>query len=121
MLQVGVMLLVVGGGLCQYGGGGGHSSPVAPQPVVQTSCWTEKETVWDTQYVDTTTMECQPVTKKVPQRVSRTVPKRVCDDGGSYGVEGGNFVSQPRDQAGSQDNFRLRTGAASDAVNFGRK
>ena len=60
------MLLVVGGGLAQYGGGGGggHSSPVAPQPVVQTTnCWTEKETVWDTQYVDTTTMECQPVTK----------------------------------------------------------
>ena len=52
--------------------------------------------------------------------MSRTVPKKVCDDGGSYGVEV-NAATQPRDQSRQNNNLRLRTGASSDAVNFGRK
>ena len=37
--------------------------------------------------------------QQVPQRVSRTVPKMVCDDGGSYGAQGGqggNLLSTVR-------------------------
>ena len=59
--------------------------------------------------------------QQVPQRVSRTVPKMVCDDGGSYGAQGGNLLSQPRDKPNNKNNFRLRTGTSSDAVNFGGK
>ena len=72
------MLLVVGG-LCQYGGGGG-GGPVAPQPVVSSpSCWTEMETVWDTQYQDTTTMECRPVTQQVCNQVTKVSERRGLD------------------------------------------
>ena len=58
--------------------------------------------------------------------MSRTVPKKVCDDGGSYGVQS-SPVTQPREQANTlgqarpHDSPRLRTGASPDAVNFGRK
>ena len=66
------MLLVVGG-LSQYGGGGGGGvGPAAPLPVVSSpTCWTETETVWDTQYQDTTMMECQPVTQQVCNQVTK--------------------------------------------------
>ena len=36
----------------------------APAPVSAPSCWTEQSTVWETQYVDTVTQECRPVTKQ---------------------------------------------------------
>ena len=36
----------------------------APAPVSSPSCWTEQSTVWETQYVDTVTQECRPVTKQ---------------------------------------------------------
>ena len=67
------MMLLVGSTLSQYGGGGGGGgAPVAPQPVVsRPSCWTEMETVWDTQYQDTTMMECQPVTQQVCNQVTK--------------------------------------------------
>ena len=35
----------------------------APAPVASPSCWTEQETVWDTQYVDQVTMQCNEVVK----------------------------------------------------------
>ena len=60
--------------LCQYGGGGGglSSAPVAPLPVVSSpTCWTESETVWDTEYRDTTMMECQPVAQQVCSQVTK--------------------------------------------------
>ena len=64
-------MLLVGSTVSQYGGGGG-GAPVAPQPVVSSpSCWTEMETVWDTQYQDTTMMECQPVTQQVCNQVTK--------------------------------------------------
>ena len=134
----------------------------APAPVSTPSCWTEQETVWDTQYVDQVTMECSPVTKvtsqqrqinifrlcnanifqQVPQRVSKSVAKQVCDDGGSYGAQsspvqsaqggggggysgggggGANTVPRGKTRSGA-DRLRLRTGsaAAPDAVNFGK-
>ena len=68
------MMLLVGSTVSQYGGGGGGGggAPVAPQPVVSSpSCWTEMETVWDTQYQDTTMMECQPVTQQVCNQVTK--------------------------------------------------
>ena len=67
-------MLLVGSTVSQYGGGGGGGggAPVAPQPVVSSpSCWTEMETVWDTQYQDTTMMECQPVTQQVCNQVTK--------------------------------------------------
>ena len=76
-----MLTALVGVGLCQYGGGGGggHSSvpaPVAPLPVVSSpTCWTESETVWDTQYQDTTMMECQPVTQQVCNQVTKVSPE----------------------------------------------
>ena len=49
----------------QYGGGGGSSLPANTNPAVQentaVNCWTEQATVWDTQYVETETQECQTV------------------------------------------------------------
>merc|ERR1712029_809636 len=95
----------------QYGGGQQSQVSVpAPAPVVTQSCWMEQETIWDTQYVDQVTMECNEIVKQVPQRVSKSVPKQVCDDGGSYtqsqtgggggyggGSSQGGFTS-PRDQ-----------------------
>merc|ERR1712168_169233 len=72
----------------QYGGGQqAQVSVPAPAPVASPSCWTEQETVWDTQYVDQVTMQCNEVVKQVPQRVSKSVPKQVCDGGGSYGAQ----------------------------------
>ena len=45
---------------------------MAPLPVVSSpTCWTESETVWDTQYQDTTMMECQPVTQQVCNQVTK--------------------------------------------------
>ena len=35
----------------------------APAPVVTQSCWMEQETIWDTQYVDQVTMECNEIVK----------------------------------------------------------
>merc|ERR1712227_660758 len=65
----------------QYGGGQQSQVSVpAPAPVVTQSCWMEQETIWDTQYVDQVTMECNEIVKQVPQRVSKSVPKQVCDD-----------------------------------------
>ena len=58
--------------------------------------------------------QCSPVHKKVPQRVSMSVAKKVCDDGGSYGRVGGNGGTSSR-----QDEPRVRL-ISSDAVNFGR-
>ena len=74
--QVGVLAALVCVGLSQYGGGGGgHSSvpaPVAPLPVVNSpTCWTESETVWDTQYQDMAVMECKPVTQQVCSQVNK--------------------------------------------------
>merc|ERR1711868_140075 len=133
----------------QYGGGQqAQVSVPAPAPVASPSCWTEQETVWDTQYVDQVTMQCNEVVKQVPQRVSKSVPKQVCDDGGSYGAQpqqvqssqggysGGSFsqsqvggggysggsgsggFSSPRDQGNGR--AKLRTGSSPDAVNFGK-
>merc|ERR1712025_792865 len=112
----------------QYGGGQQSQVSVpAPAPVVTQSCWMEQETIWDTQYVDQVTMECNEIVKQVPQRVSKSVPKQVCDDGGSYGAQpsqvqsqgsyGGGFTS-PRDQGNGR--AKLRTGSSPDAVNFGK-
>ena len=85
--------------------------------------------------------------QQVPQRVSKSVPKQVCDDGGSYGAQpqqvqssqggyGGSFsqsqvggggysggsgsggFSSPRDQGNGR--AKLRTGSSPDAVNFGK-
>ena len=62
--------------------------------------------------------------------MSKSVPKQVCDDGGSYGSQpqvvqsqgggyGGGSSSAPRGQTGSR--AKLRTGGvSSDAVNFGK-
>ena len=125
--------------------------------------------MWDTQYVDQVTQECKPVTQQVcnqvkkvrihlstlyvnnlsitpyqqvPKRVSKSVPKQVCDDGGSYGTQqsqsggfssssggfsggssgssqggysGGQSFSEPRGKAP-----KLRVGSNPDAVNFGK-
>merc|ERR1719410_2020096 len=61
----------------QYGGGQqAQVSVPAPAPVASPSCWT-----------DQVTMQCNEVVKQVPQRVSKSVPKQVCDDGGSYGAQ----------------------------------
>ena len=44
----------------------------APAPVVSApSCWTEQDTVWDTQYVDMVTQECKPVTQQVCNQVKK--------------------------------------------------
>merc|ERR1719310_1400136 len=113
----------------QYGGGQqAQVSVPAPAPVASPSCWTEQETVWDTQYVDQVTMQCNEVVKQVPQRVSKSVPKQVCDDGGSYGAQpqqvqssqggysggsGSGGFSSPRDQGNGR--AKLRTGSSPDA------
>merc|ERR1711868_120787 len=114
----------------QYGGGQqAQVSVPAPAPVASPSCWTEQETVWDTQYVDQVTLQCNEVVKQVPQRVSKSVPKQVCDYGGSFSqsqVGGGGYsggsgsggFSSPRDQGNGR--AKLRTGTSPDAVNFGK-
>ena len=84
----------------------------------------------------------------MPQRISKSVPKQVCDDGGNYGAQpqvsqsqgGGGYgggsaqpqVSQsqgggygggsaPRAKTRTDTGAKLRTGgASSDAVNFGK-
>ena len=46
----------------QYSSGGVSSQAAAPSnPTTQVSCWTEQATVWDTQYVETESQECQTV------------------------------------------------------------
>merc|ERR1719215_2569259 len=89
---LGISILISVSSVPQYG-----SQSQVPAP----GCWTEQSTVWETQFVDTVTQECRPVTKQecspvtkqTPQRVSKSVPKQVCDDGGSYG-------SQPQQSQG---------------------
>ena len=70
-----MLAALVGVGLSQYGGGGGGGGPPAPPaplPVVSSpTCWTESETVWETEYQDTTMMECQPVTQQVCSQVTK--------------------------------------------------
>ena len=45
----------------------------APAPVSSPSCWTEQSTVWETQYVDTVTQECRPVTKQECSPVTKVI------------------------------------------------
>ena len=45
----------------------------APAPVSTPSCWTEQDTVWETQYVDTVTQECRPVTKQECSAVTKVI------------------------------------------------
>ena len=45
----------------------------APAPVSSPSCWTEQSTVWETQYVDTVTQECSPVTKQECSPVTKVI------------------------------------------------
>ena len=45
----------------------------APAPVSAPSCWTEQDTVWETQYVDTVTQECRPVTKQECSAVTKVI------------------------------------------------
>merc|ERR1719234_2973021 len=132
-LFLGVSLIISVSSVPQYGGGSQSQVSVpAPVPVSAPSCWTEQSTVWETQYVDTVTQECRPVTKQecspvtkqTPQRVSKSVPKQVCDDGGSYGSQPQVVQSQGGGYGGgasSAPRGKLRTGGvSSDAVNFGK-
>ena len=86
-------------------------------------------------------MDCSAnIFQQVPQRVSKSVAKQVCDDGGSYGAQsspvqsaqggggggysgggGANTVPRGKTRSGA-DRLRLRTGSAPapDAVNFGK-
>merc|ERR1719215_155069 len=106
---LGVSILISVSSVPQYGGGS-QSQVSAPAPVSTPSCWTEQSMVWETQYVDTVTQECRPVTKQecspvtkqTPQRVSKSVPKQVCDDGGSYGSQPQVVQSQGGYSGGSQ-------------------
>ena len=65
--------------------------------------------------------------------MSKSLPKQVCDDGGSYGSQpqvvqgqggsgyGGGSSSAPRGKTRTGSGAKLRTGGASpDAVNFGK-
>merc|ERR1719215_795807 len=98
---LGVSILISVSSVPQYGGDS-QSQVSAPAPVSTPSCWTEQSMVWETQYVDTVKQECRPVTKQTPQRVSKSVPKQVCDDGGSYGSQPQVVQSQGGYSGGSQ-------------------
>merc|ERR1719480_421700 len=125
---LGVSILISVSSVPQYGGGSQSQVSVpAPAPVSSPSCWTEQNTVWETQYVDTVTQECRPVTKQEcspvtkqePQRVSKSVPKQVCDDGGSYGSQPQVVQSQGGGYSGGSSSGGGYGGGSSSGGGYG--
>ena len=81
----------------QYSSSGMNGDSViepAIQPQLESAgtCRTEYVTIWETNYVETEEeiCKCETVHKKVPQRVSKIYPKKVCDNSGSAGDESNN-------------------------------
>ena len=53
------------------------ASVPAPAPVSAPRCWTEQSTVWETQYVDSVSQECRPVTKQECSDVTKVTRPRI--------------------------------------------
>merc|ERR1712137_1534232 len=59
-----LLCLSLGSSLPQYGGGGSLPSLQPPTHSSSVQCRTEQQTIWDTEYVETETQECETIQQK---------------------------------------------------------
>merc|ERR1712137_737958 len=59
-----LLCLSLGSSLPQYGGGGALPSLQPPTHSSSVQCRTEQQTIWDTEYVETETQECETIQQK---------------------------------------------------------
>jgi len=59
-----LLCLSLGSSMPQYGGGGSLPSLQPPTHSSSVQCRTEQQTIWDTEYVETETQECETIQQK---------------------------------------------------------